>query len=179
MRLAGKSFVAIGQELGITRQCAWKLVNRELGRRAQELKASGERVRQHAVERLEAVLADLWPLCTATRAEDGTVIEGPRLEAIDRLLKLEQRRAALLGLDTPVQTRLAGPDGGPVAVLAAYASVLDRAYGEQPALPSGITSDPPALPSPAIIDIEACDMPDVVATMGAAKDDDSVIQEPA
>ncbi|MGW2611429.1 hypothetical protein ACWC4A_44920 [Streptomyces mirabilis] len=38
------------------------------------------------------------------------------LAAIDRTLRIMERRARLLGLDMPVRTELSGPDGGPVQV---------------------------------------------------------------
>ncbi|MFI1360284.1 hypothetical protein ACH4TV_42885 [Streptomyces sp. NPDC020898] len=36
--------------------------------------------------------------------------------AIDRTLRITERRARLLGLDIPVKAELSGPDGGPVQV---------------------------------------------------------------
>lgn len=36
------------------------------------------------------------------------------LGALDRMLKIMERRAKLLGLDTPTVTRLEGADGGPI-----------------------------------------------------------------
>ncbi|MCT9007035.1 hypothetical protein [Streptomyces rhizosphaerihabitans] len=38
------------------------------------------------------------------------------LAAIDRTLRIMERRARLLGLDMPVRTEMSGPDGGPVQV---------------------------------------------------------------
>ncbi|MFG2022354.1 hypothetical protein [Streptomyces sp. NPDC048825] len=38
------------------------------------------------------------------------------LAAIDRTLRVMERRARLLGLDMPARTELSGPDGGPVQV---------------------------------------------------------------
>ncbi|MGR3872666.1 hypothetical protein ACUXZZ_29425 [Streptomyces graminifolii] len=38
------------------------------------------------------------------------------LAAIDRTLRIMERRARLLGLDMPVRTELSGPDGGPLEV---------------------------------------------------------------
>jgi len=53
--------------------------------------------------------------------EDGSVPQealvrdtGPILAAVDRLLKIQERRAKLLGLDAPKKTELSGPDGEPL-----------------------------------------------------------------
>ena len=42
------------------------------------------------------------------------------LNAIDRALKIMERRARLLGLDTPSVTRLEGADGGPMVIRVVY-----------------------------------------------------------
>ncbi|MEY2226870.1 hypothetical protein [Streptomyces sp. BF23-19] len=56
------------------------------------------------------------------------------LAAIDRTLRIMERRARLLGLDMPTKTEVAGPDGGPVHVanttvdeLAALIDLTDQA----------------------------------------------------
>ncbi|MFJ3219693.1 hypothetical protein ACIPLC_27730 [Kitasatospora sp. NPDC086801] len=40
------------------------------------------------------------------------------LQAIDRALRIMERRARLLGLDQPVRTEITGHDGGPIKVAA-------------------------------------------------------------
>ncbi|MFF2402691.1 hypothetical protein [Streptomyces goshikiensis] len=46
------------------------------------------------------------------------------LAAIDRTLRIMERRARLLGLDMPTKTELAGPEGGPVYVASTTADEL-------------------------------------------------------
>ncbi|MGA5637762.1 hypothetical protein ACPCTN_03275 [Streptomyces cinereoruber] len=48
------------------------------------------------------------------------------LAAIDRTLRIMERRARLLGLDMPVRTELSGPDGGPVQVENATVDELEK-----------------------------------------------------
>ena len=43
-------------------------------------------------------------------------VQAGDLGALDRMLKIMERRARLLGLDTPSVTRLEGADGGPIQV---------------------------------------------------------------
>lgn len=43
-------------------------------------------------------------------------VESGEVDAVDRLVKLEARRAKLLGLDAPTKSELSGPDGGPIPV---------------------------------------------------------------
>jgi hypothetical protein len=57
------------------------------------------------LSRLNAMTASIW---TQVRRGD--------LQAIDRMIKIMERRAAYLGLDSPVQHQLFGPGGGPVQV---------------------------------------------------------------
>ncbi|MDQ0601938.1 hypothetical protein QF037_006283 [Streptomyces canus] len=47
------------------------------------------------------------------------------LAAIDRTLRIMERRARLLGLDMPVRAELSGPDGGPVQVESVTVDELD------------------------------------------------------
>ncbi|WP_438470957.1 hypothetical protein [Streptomyces asiaticus] len=47
------------------------------------------------------------------------------LAAIDRTLRIMERRARLLGLDMPVRTELSGPDGGAVQIESVTTDELD------------------------------------------------------
>lgn len=57
------------------------------------------------LDRLLAAQNSLW----------GAVRKG-HLGAIDRLLKIMDRRARYLGLDSPIKQQLVGPDGGPILI---------------------------------------------------------------
>jgi hypothetical protein len=62
-----------------------------------------EEVRRLELERLDAMLAGIWS--RAARGEEA---------AIDRVLKIQARRAALLGLDAATKQEHSGPDGSPL-----------------------------------------------------------------
>ncbi|MFB6581666.1 hypothetical protein ACFCYC_30405 [Streptomyces sp. NPDC056402] len=52
------------------------------------------------------------------------VVRDQDLTAIDRALRVMERRARLLGLDMPTRTELTGPEGGPVQVATATTDEL-------------------------------------------------------
>jgi len=92
LRREGATFTEIGEALGINRSAAHKAVSRALDELAQL--AEGEVVSLRALEldRLDALQRSIW-----TQAMDGA------LPAVDRLLRIMERRAKLLGLDAPVK----------------------------------------------------------------------------
>lgn len=104
MRREGATFEAIATRLGVTRQSAQRMVARELRASAAE-ESADDRRRLHA-----EALMDVWRALHA-RAAAGEV------EAIDRFLRVEERLAALLGLDRrdagAPDVRLLVADGGP------------------------------------------------------------------
>lgn len=89
---------------------------------------------EEELDRLLAMQVALW-----SRAMNG------QLGAVDRILRIMERRSKYLGLDAPIQQMLIGPDGSPVGVafedpaavmasaIRALATVLP--YREPPALP--------------------------------------------
>jgi len=91
LRLAGKTYAQIGEALGVTEQGAHKIVMRVLKRLNEKINEDGLAVRRMEVERLDALLRVVWP-----KAQEGD------LAAVDRVLRIAKRRAALLGLDAPV-----------------------------------------------------------------------------
>jgi AraC-like DNA-binding protein len=69
----------------------------------------------------------------ATKAIMGSVETGD-VAAIDRLVKLDDRRAKILGLDAPQRGELSGPGGGPLEVEvnpATAARLVREAFGER------------------------------------------------
>jgi hypothetical protein len=105
LRKAGHTFKAIGQALGCSEQRAHKIVTKELARLNSRRAEQGSEVTRLELERLDALHAALW-----LRAIKGD------LDAFDRVLRLMQRRAALLGLDAPTKREVAGPNGQPFKV---------------------------------------------------------------
>ncbi|MBD3550877.1 hypothetical protein [Streptomyces sp. SP18CM02] len=122
---------------------ARKDLTRALQHHHDEEAAEASVYRQQENERLDAELERLQELEEAARqvltnrhilVNNGRVIlhpdteqpmedDGPVLQAIDRLVKIEdarrrngERRASLNGFNAPVQTEVSGPAGGPLSV---------------------------------------------------------------
>jgi transcriptional regulator with XRE-family HTH domain len=83
----GLTYAEIGKELGINHQTAWNYVNEVLDS-FKPKPEDVERFRSMQVSRLEAVLRTLWPK-----------VEAGDLQALDRWVKIDQRIAALRGLE--------------------------------------------------------------------------------
>lgn len=103
LRRAGLGFEAIGAQLGIKKSQAHRLVVSGLAEARAQVAASADELRSEELSRLDGMLMGLWP-----RARKGEVA------AVDRVLKISERRAKLLGLDAPERKQLEGPGGGPV-----------------------------------------------------------------
>ena len=139
LRLTGMNFSEIGAALGIRPQHAHEQHRRAMQRVIQE---PAQEVRELEVRRLDDMLKKLnddyhkfFPLVNSGQVvrdvmededgepimkEDGRAVTyklediGPRMAILDRMLKIMERRAKLLGLDAPVRRTLEGADGGPV-----------------------------------------------------------------
>jgi len=106
LRRSGLDFDAIAKKVGYTnRSGAWKAVCRLLEERARETAADADHIRAVEIERLDALLLAIWG--EATRGD-------PAL--IDRVLRIMDRRAKLLGLDAPTKQEVSGPDGNAIAL---------------------------------------------------------------
>lgn len=82
-----------------------KDIKRELERVKAERDESVDEIIALEIERLDRLFMAMWQ-----RALQGDE------KAIDRCLRIMQRRADLLGLDAPKRQELAGPGGGPVPI---------------------------------------------------------------
>ena len=87
-RKCGWTYDRIGEALGITQQAAMACVRRALEKVAAECSEKAEEVRQLELDRLDAMLMGLW-----SKAEEGDPA------AVDRVLRIQERRAKYLGLD--------------------------------------------------------------------------------
>jgi predicted Ser/Thr protein kinase len=112
-RLEGHSIRAIAQlatdhfERSISKSQVQRLISEEITDRTAEL---GEQVRQQEVDRLDryALLAEeVIKASIVYDPETGEKIaqdaERTSLQALDRLIRISERRAKLLGLDAPTQ----------------------------------------------------------------------------
>lgn len=95
LRKAGATYDRIAQQLGFAnRGGAYRAVETAL----REITAEpAQDVRQLELERLDALLLGLWP--QARKGNQG---------AVDRVLRIMERRAKLLGLDAPTKAEVGG-----------------------------------------------------------------------
>jgi len=114
LRADGANYDEIAREMGYgSAASAWKAVDRALRATVAEPAA---RVRTIELARLDILLWEAWKVLRARHivVNQGRVVldpdsgqplhdHGPVLQAIDRVLKIQERRARLLGLDAPVK----------------------------------------------------------------------------
>lgn len=127
LRIAGASYRVIGEQLGVSGKTAWEDVHHALAELAELEEALTKEYRALELARLDdwtldaaRILKTTHPLVSGGKVlsgftESGKVIgltdEGPKLQAIDRLLRISERRARLLGLDAPSKVAPVNPDG--------------------------------------------------------------------
>lgn len=100
LRLAGATYEQIASELHISLGAAHKAVQSVLDRTRQQCSEQADELRQLEVARLDRML-----LLLESQIRTG------HLGAIDRALRIQERRAKLLGLDAPVRQEVAGFGG--------------------------------------------------------------------
>jgi hypothetical protein len=100
LRIEGKSLRAITEELGISERTVCRDMQYCLNRMARQTAGHTEELRELILARLDCALERLWP----------GILEG-RIEAIDRLLRVESQRADLVGVKAPVKVAPTNPEG--------------------------------------------------------------------
>ena len=101
LRLAGATLDEIARVLGFADPSgADKSIRRAMKDTIQE---PADAVRQLELGRMDKALKNIWP----------HVLTG-NFGAVDRLIKIQERRARLLGLDAPARSELSGPNGAPL-----------------------------------------------------------------
>lgn len=101
MRKAGIPWEVIAQRVGFKdKSGAYRCYERAIKELVQE---PAEDLRQLELSRLDDLHVALWK--AATEGNHG---------AIDKILRIMERRARLTGLDAPVRSELSGPNGGPI-----------------------------------------------------------------
>ena len=121
LRKRGLTFEQIGDRLGISRQAAHQMVTKRLDECIAQTKSDAKQVVEMELHRLDAMIAALWDEATTNPPADtsegvASAMYESRHDAIDRVLKLMERRAKYLGLDAANRTELTGADGGPIAI---------------------------------------------------------------
>jgi hypothetical protein len=102
LRKAAVSYQQIADQLGYrSASGAFNAVKAAL---KATLREPANELRDLEVARLDAMLLPLW-----RRVQSGDE------KAVDRVLRIMERRARLLGLDAPRRQELSGPDGKPLA----------------------------------------------------------------
>lgn len=97
LRKAGATYQVIGDQLGVTRQAAHKMVKELLEEWGSTTREEAENIRALELERLDRMQMGLWNSAIAGDAK-----------AVETVLKVMDRRARYLGLDIPVA---ATPEG--------------------------------------------------------------------
>lgn len=103
LRKRAYSYREIGKELNISSTAAYKAVMRILDRMEAELKEPAKRVREVELQKLDAIEKVI-----TVKARNGDMF------AVDRLLKVAERRARLTGIDMPVKTQVLGDADNPL-----------------------------------------------------------------
>ena len=100
LRREGATFSEIGEALGINRSAAHKAVSKALDELAQLSEGEVISLRALELDRLDVLQRAIW-----MQAMDGV------LPAVDRLLRIMERRAKLLGIDAPTKHTATSMDG--------------------------------------------------------------------
>jgi hypothetical protein len=108
LRRSGYGYRLIAEKLGLSKTRAHQLVKEGLESAKEQIVAHADALRTEEVSRLDGMLRKAYKAA-----------EGGDLQAIDRVLKIGERRAKLLGLDAPVRTALqgGGEDAPPITTV--------------------------------------------------------------
>jgi hypothetical protein len=109
LRRAGNGYEDIAEKLGIGKSSAHRMVEAAMAGARAQIEASVDELRADELSRLDGMLAKLWPKVT----------DDPDVAVIDRIIKIGERRAKLLGLDAPVRTSIqgGGDDAPPISTV--------------------------------------------------------------
>lgn len=146
MRIEGSSFKAIAEDLGYkTASAASQDVGRALEQAVAEQTRSVEAYREEELQRLDALLAEAWAILKRDHVtvSHGKLIyddrtgqplldDGPTLQAIDRILKIQERRSKYLGLDAPTKVEAITIDSLDAEIAKLAAELESDQAGEAP-----------------------------------------------
>jgi hypothetical protein len=132
LRLAGAGYELIARNLGCSVGGAYAALKRAIDRQIKEINETAGHVLELELKRIDVMLLGIW-----AKAMNGDV------GAIDRALKLMDRRARYLGLDAPQRMEHTGKEGGPIQHEYDFShlsdSELDRELAETVAQAESIT----------------------------------------
>lgn len=100
LRRSGRSYREIAHAVGIGVASAHRLVGAAIAEARTTVREDVVELRALELSRLDGLMVALWP-----KARRGD------LAAVDRVLKIMERRAKLLGLDAPVKVARTNPAG--------------------------------------------------------------------
>ena len=124
LRLAGQTYQAISDVMGVTKGGVYKMVKNSMERTIKHTDESVEILKEIELHRLDRLYARMFPL-----AEQGS------MGAVDRCLKIMERRARLLGLDAPVKTDFSLHQDEPVTFV--INTMVEDAEGNKLIPPTG------------------------------------------
>ena len=137
LRIRGKSYREIAAATGVSLGQAFADVKAVLDRTKAEADDDADQARALDLERIdraigivEDILSAGDPIAEPGQDEDDLLqaVESERelkLKALDRLVKLQDQRAKLLGLYAPEKKEVTGADGAPIAI-DARGALLER-----------------------------------------------------
>lgn len=119
LRIQGRTFAQIGTELRISAPRAYQLVRGALAMLTDNATEGAEHLRALEAMRLDELQVKVWEKAI-----------GGDYKAVDRVLRIMERRAKLLGLDAPAKFAPTTPDGAdPYAGLSE--AEIDRRLAEK------------------------------------------------
>jgi hypothetical protein len=123
LRRQGYTYDRIAGELGYANATgARRLVKRAIGRAVQD---NVDDLRRLENDRLDEMQAAIYPAATVGDTD-----------AIDRVLKIQARRAAMNGLDLPTKIEASGPAGGALVIEVLPSLLPKMADPEDPPTPA-------------------------------------------
>jgi hypothetical protein len=124
LRRAGASYDKIAAALGISTKNAYKHVMKGLAALKKMNDELAEQVRQLELQRLDEMQTALYaaalspvPQTALDREGKPVIVDSGRdqqLRVIDRVIKIMERRDALMGVNAPTKVEQSGPNGEPI-----------------------------------------------------------------
>lgn len=113
LRLAGYSIPEIGDQLGVTRQRAWQLLDAENKAVQDETHQAAADYRALQVARHESRLRELQTIIASAKS-----LPSERIAAFGQIRGIEAELSKLMGAYAPAKAEVSGPDGSPIGVFA-------------------------------------------------------------